>query len=183
MLNSLNCNLLFPDLVLVFSWFLLENNTSLDILVDGGRRVRRPVTPSMVESEAGRRMSAARTSISDVRISSSGRPSLSELGLGKATKWYIPACSNLETEKYHKIDRLIRNIVSQNIYLMFLNQWFFLSLIYAMLKNVLSQALRTETLGFLRENPQKSLLYLYKLCLKETCLKFWKKTLLFHDNV
>lgn len=127
-LNSLNCNLLFPDLVLVFSWFLLENNTSLDILVDGGRRVRRPVTPSMVESEAGRRMSAARTSISDVRISSSGRPSLSELGLGKTTKWYIPACSNLETEKYHKIDRLIRNIVSQNIYLMFWNQWFFLSL-------------------------------------------------------
>lgn len=44
------------------------------ILVDGGRRVRRPVTPNMIESEAGRRLSATRMSISDVRISAIGHP-------------------------------------------------------------------------------------------------------------
>lgn len=52
-------------------------------LVDGGRRIRRRVSLSVIESEAGRRMSQPRTSISDVRISSSNRASLSELGLGK----------------------------------------------------------------------------------------------------
>lgn len=117
------CKLLFLYLALVFFWCLFVNNNSLDILVDGGRRVRRPVTPSMVESEAGRRMSAARTSISDVRISSSGRPSLSELGLGKATKWQIPACSDMETEKYHEIYRLNRYISYVLASMIFLTAW------------------------------------------------------------
>lgn len=60
---------------------------------DGGRKVRRPIIPSMVESEAGGRTSAPLASISDVRISSVSDvwvsstewPSVSEIGDGKAT--------------------------------------------------------------------------------------------------
>lgn len=59
---------------------------------DGGRKVRRPVIPSMVESEAGRRTPAPLASISDVRISSvsdvwvssTESPSVSEIGDVKA---------------------------------------------------------------------------------------------------
>lgn len=53
--------------------------------VDGGRRVKRPVSLSVIETEAGRRMSNARTSISDIAMPSSGRPSLTECG--KKKKW------------------------------------------------------------------------------------------------
>lgn len=64
----------------------------LNVKADGGRKVRCPVIPSMVESEAGRRTSVPLASISDVQISSvsdvwvssSEWPSLSEIGGGKA---------------------------------------------------------------------------------------------------
>lgn len=64
----------------------------LNVIADGGRKVRRPIIPSMVECEAGQRTSAHLSSISDVRISSvsdvwvssSEWPSLSEIGDGKA---------------------------------------------------------------------------------------------------
>lgn len=64
----------------------------LNIIADGGRKVRRPVIPSKVESEAGRRTSAPLASISDVRISSvsdvwvssTESPSVSEIGDVKA---------------------------------------------------------------------------------------------------
>uniref|UniRef100_A0A8W8M7S6 G-protein coupled receptors family 1 profile domain-containing protein n=1 Tax=Magallana gigas TaxID=29159 RepID=A0A8W8M7S6_MAGGI len=64
----------------------------LNIIADGGRKVRRPVIPSMVESEAGRRTSAPLASISEVRISSvsdvwvssTESPSVSEIGNVKA---------------------------------------------------------------------------------------------------
>ena len=68
------------DILKHFSFFVFVGRM---FLVDGGRRIRRRVSLSVIESEARRRMSQPRTSISDVRISSSNRASLSELGLGK----------------------------------------------------------------------------------------------------
>ncbi|XP_062599216.1 galanin receptor type 1-like [Saccostrea cucullata] len=49
-------------------------------IVDGGRRVKRAVSVSVIESEAVRRMSNQRTSLSDIRIPSSCRTSLTEFG-------------------------------------------------------------------------------------------------------